>query len=118
MATAAQRGGDRRGIELGQARANHAEDPTLHLHQADERERVGEVDELVRQIRHPVDVGGPGDRSDQHLDPRDRVRLEPGTVYTLLEQDGDVVVDLGSGNRLILAGVALADLPPGWIFGG
>ncbi len=44
----------------------------------------------------------------------DRVRVESG-AYTLLQSGADVVVDLGAGDQLILAGVSLATLPDGWI---
>jgi lysophospholipase L1-like esterase len=47
----------------------------------------------------------------------DRVNLSPGTAYTLAQAGADTVVDLGGGTQMILAGVALADLPAGWIVG-
>ena len=51
---------------LGPA-AHDAEDPILHLDEEQQRTRVGEVDELVREVRDPVDVLGPRDRRDEHL---------------------------------------------------
>ena len=73
---AAERRRDRGGVQLGQARAGDAEHPPVHLHEADERQRVGEVDDLVGEIRHAVDVGRPGDRRHEHLETGDRVRLD------------------------------------------
>jgi Ca2+-binding RTX toxin-like protein len=48
----------------------------------------------------------------------DRLRLDPGTTFTLAQVDGDVVVSMGGGGRVILAGVQLSSLPDGWIFVG
>ncbi|MDB5467868.1 MAG: alkaline metalloproteinase, partial [Phenylobacterium sp.] len=47
----------------------------------------------------------------------DRVNLLPGTTYTLAQVGADTVIDMGGGNEMILAGVTLATLPTGWIFG-
>jgi len=46
----------------------------------------------------------------------DRVYLLPGTAYSVAQSGADTVVDLGSGNALVLVGVQAASLPPGWIF--
>lgn len=45
----------------------------------------------------------------------DRVRLDPGTTYTLFQDGADTVIDMGFGNRMILLGVTLTSLPNGWI---
>jgi serralysin len=46
----------------------------------------------------------------------DRVRLDPGTTFTIDQADADVVVNLGFNNRIIMEGVNLQTLPDGWIF--
>lgn len=46
----------------------------------------------------------------------DRVAVLSGTTYTVSQVGADVVVDLGGGNQLILAGVQQATLTDGWIF--
>ena len=76
MPAAAQHRGDRGRVELGQARAHDAEDAAVHLHEADEGQRVGEIDDLVRQVGDAVDVGRPRDGRHEHLEAGDRVRLE------------------------------------------
>jgi Ca2+-binding RTX toxin-like protein len=48
----------------------------------------------------------------------DRVMLDPGTAYTVRQVGADTVVDMGSGDQLILVGVQLSSLPAGWIFLG
>jgi serralysin len=47
----------------------------------------------------------------------DHVQVDPGTIYTLSQVGGDTVIDMGGGNEMILAGVQLSSLHPGWIFG-
>jgi serralysin len=47
----------------------------------------------------------------------DRVMLDPGTVYTVSQVGADTVIDMGSGNQMVLVGVTAASLPEGWIFG-
>jgi len=37
--------------------------------------------------------------------------------YTLRQDGADTVVDLGAGDRMILVGVQMSSLTPGWIFG-
>jgi hypothetical protein len=51
------------------------------------------------------------------LPPADRIHLDPGTTYTVSQVGADVVIDLGAGSKTVLAGVTLATLPSGWIFG-
>ncbi len=48
----------------------------------------------------------------------DRVQLDPGTAYTLVQDGADLLIELGAGNRMILAGVQLSNLPNGWIYYG
>jgi serralysin len=45
----------------------------------------------------------------------DRVLLDPGTAYTLAQVGADTVIDMGGGNQMILVGVQLSSLAPGWI---
>jgi Ca2+-binding RTX toxin-like protein len=47
----------------------------------------------------------------------DRVQLDPGTTFTLIQSGADTVIDMGGGNQMILVGVTLSSLTPGWIFG-
>jgi len=54
---------------------------------------------------------------DFHLSEGDRVQLDPGTTYTLAQLGADTVIDMGGGNQMILVGVQLSTLAPGWIFG-
>jgi Ca2+-binding RTX toxin-like protein len=55
---------------------------------------------------------------DFHLSEGDRVLLDPGTTYTLSQVGADTVIDMGGGaNQMILVGVQLSSLTPGWIFG-
>ncbi|MFI4949964.1 MAG: calcium-binding protein, partial [Caulobacterales bacterium] len=55
---------------------------------------------------------------DFHLSEGDRVMLDPGTTYTLSQVGSDTVIDMGGGNEMILVGVQLSTLTPGWIFEG
>jgi Ca2+-binding RTX toxin-like protein len=47
----------------------------------------------------------------------DRVQLDPGTTYAVSQVGADTVIDMGAGHRMVLVGVQLSSLPPGWIFG-
>ena len=51
------------------AAADDDEDPLVHLHEEHERTRVGEIDDLVREVRDAVDVLGPADGCDEDVDP-------------------------------------------------
>ena len=54
---------------------------------------------------------------DFHLTEGDRVQLDPGTTYTVSQVGADTVIDMGAGNQMILVGVQMTTLTPGWIFG-
>jgi Ca2+-binding RTX toxin-like protein len=54
---------------------------------------------------------------DFHVSEGDRVQLDPGTTYTLSQVGSDTVLDMGAGNQMILVGVQLSTLAPGWVFG-
>ena len=48
----------------------------------------------------------------------DRVRLEPGSTYTVSQQGADTVVEITGGGRVVLVGVSMASLTGDWIFVG
>ncbi|HXA39241.1 MAG TPA: calcium-binding protein [Phenylobacterium sp.] len=48
----------------------------------------------------------------------DRVMLDPGTTYTVSQVGADTVISMGGANQMILVGVQLSTLTPGWIFEG
>ncbi|MBI1196727.1 MAG: hypothetical protein GC203_02570 [Phenylobacterium sp.] len=54
---------------------------------------------------------------DFHVAEGDRVMLDSGTQYQVAQIGGDTVITMVGGGQMVLVGVALADLPPGWIFG-
>jgi Ca2+-binding RTX toxin-like protein len=47
----------------------------------------------------------------------DRVLLDAGATYTASQQGGDVVIQMGGG-EMLLVGVQLTSLPPGWLVAG
>ncbi|MBL8771441.1 MAG: hypothetical protein JNK30_08675 [Phenylobacterium sp.] len=47
----------------------------------------------------------------------DRVQLDPGTQYTVTQVGADTVIDMTGGGRMVLVGVQMSSLTPGWIFG-
>jgi len=48
----------------------------------------------------------------------DRVQLDPGTPYSVAQVGDDIVITLGSSaDKMILVGVQMSSLTPGWIFG-
>lgn len=63
-------------------------------------------------------AGAGGDRvTDFSAAQGDRVLLLPGAAPTVSQAGTDIVIDFGAGERMVLVGVTLAGLPPGWIFG-
>jgi Ca2+-binding RTX toxin-like protein len=48
----------------------------------------------------------------------DRVQLDRGTTFTLMQVGSDTVLDMGGGNQMILAGVQASTLTPGWVVFG
>ena len=46
----------------------------------------------------------------------DRVLLDPGTAYTLIQEGDDTVIEM-AGSRMVLVGVQLSSLPEGWLIG-
>jgi Ca2+-binding RTX toxin-like protein len=55
---------------------------------------------------------------DFHIAEGDRVMLDPGTTYTVSQVGSDTIIDMGAGNQMILVGVQMSTLAPGWIFLG
>jgi Ca2+-binding RTX toxin-like protein len=47
----------------------------------------------------------------------DRVQLDPGTQFTVAQVSADTVISMTGGGQMILVGVSMSTLPPGWIFG-
>lgn len=45
----------------------------------------------------------------------DRIRLDPGAAYVVTQSGADVMIDLGSGGRIVLANVSLTSLTGDWI---
>jgi hypothetical protein len=63
----AERGGDLRGVDRARAAPDDREHALVHLHEQHERPRVGEVDDLVREVRDSLDVVEPVHGRDQHF---------------------------------------------------
>jgi serralysin len=55
---------------------------------------------------------------DFNLAEGDKVMLDPGTIFTVSQVGADTVIDMGSGNQMILVGVQASSLPAGTIFLG
>jgi serralysin len=55
--------------------------------------------------------------TDFHTSEGDRVQLDPGTAYTVAQVGADTVISMTGGGQMVLAGVDMASLPTGWIFG-
>jgi Ca2+-binding RTX toxin-like protein len=47
----------------------------------------------------------------------DRVQLDAGTTYTVAQVGADTVISMTGGGQMILEGVQMSTLTPGWIFG-
>ena len=56
--------------------------------------------------------------TDFNLAQGDKVMLDAGTTYTLAQVGGDTVISMTGGAQMILQGVQLSTLTPGWIFTG
>ena len=67
MATATERSRDGGRVERLRTTPNDDEHALVHLDEQHERTGVREVDDLVREVRHAVDVLGPLQRSDEDL---------------------------------------------------
>jgi len=69
-------------------------------------------------IFHTFNGAGMDRVLDFHIAEGDRVMVDPGTTYTVSQVGADTVIDLGAGDKMVLVGVQLSTLTPGWIFGG
>jgi len=47
----------------------------------------------------------------------DRVQLDPGTQFTVAQVGADTVISMTGGGRMVLVGIDMTTLTPGWIFG-
>jgi Ca2+-binding RTX toxin-like protein len=47
----------------------------------------------------------------------DRVQLDPGTQFMVAQSGADTVISMTGGGQMILVGVQMSTLTPGWIFG-
>jgi Ca2+-binding RTX toxin-like protein len=54
---------------------------------------------------------------DFNLAEGDRVQLDPGTQFTVSQMGADTVINMTGGGQMILVGVQMGALTPGWIFG-
>jgi Ca2+-binding RTX toxin-like protein len=48
----------------------------------------------------------------------DIVQLDPGTTYSVSQVGADTVISMGGNNQVVLVGVQMSTLAPGWIFEG
>lgn len=55
---------------------------------------------------------------DFNLAEGDRVRLDPGTTYTVLQSGADTIINMGGGGQMVLVGVSMSSLTGDWIFTG
>ena len=76
MTAAAERYRDRLRVDRLTPAAHDTEDAVLHLDEEQERAAVGEIDELVGEVRDPVDVLRPRHGRHEHLVARRLHRLE------------------------------------------
>ena len=67
MPAASEDGGHRGRVDRVGPAADDGEDALVHLHEQDERLRVREVDDLVREVGDALDVLGPAHRGDEDL---------------------------------------------------
>ena len=64
-----------------------------------------------------VTADGSVDRiTDFHLAEGDRVQIDPGMTFQLMQQGADTVVTLGGGGSVVLVGVDMSTLHGDWIF--
>ena len=67
MTPTAERGGDRGRVDPLRSASHDGEHALVHLDEDDERPGIREIDDLVREVRHPVDVLRPSDGGEQHV---------------------------------------------------
>ena len=71
----------------------------------------------IRDSFHTFSGAGIDRVLDFHLSEGDRVMVDPGTVFTLIQVGADTVIDMGNGDQMILVGVQMSTLTGSWIFG-
>jgi len=72
---------------------------------------------LGADIFHTFGDAGIDRATDFSLAAGDRVQLDPGTQFTVAQVGADTVINMTGGGQMILVGVQLSTLTPGWIFG-
>ncbi len=55
--------------------------------------------------------------TDFNLAQGDRVQLDPGTQFTVIQVGADTVINMTGGGQMTLVGIAMSSLTTGWIFG-
>jgi len=68
-------------------------------------------------IFHTFGAAGLDRVTDFNLSEGDRVQLDPGTIYTVTQSGADTVINMDGGGQMVLVGVTMSTLTPGWIFG-
>jgi Ca2+-binding RTX toxin-like protein len=66
---------------------------------------------------HANSDGGVDRVLDFHAAEGDRVQIDNGTDYVVQQVGADTVIDMGHDGQVILVGVQMSTLAPGWIFG-
>jgi len=56
--------------------------------------------------------------TDFNLAEGDRVQLDAGTSYTIVQAGADTVISMAGGGQMVLAGVAMSSLTGDWIVVG
>ena len=74
MAATAERARDECSVDRFRATPDDDEDPLVHLHEEHEDTRVGEIHDLVREVRDCIDVLGPANGCDQYVVRRNRLQ--------------------------------------------
>jgi Ca2+-binding RTX toxin-like protein len=72
---------------------------------------------LGADIFHTFGDAGVDRVTDFSLAQGDRVQLDPGTQYTVSQVGADTVINMTGGGQMVLVGVQMSSLTPGWIFG-
>ncbi len=67
-------------------------------------------------IFHTFGEAGLDRVTDFSLADGDRVQIDPGVAWSVAQIGADVVVTMDGGGRLVLAGVSVDTLTPGWLF--
>lgn len=68
-------------------------------------------------IFHTFSEAGIDRVTDFSLAEGDQVQVDPGTQYVVGQVGGDTVVTIVGGGQMVLVGVQMSSLTPGWIFG-